>query len=407
MNTRREDEGQEKLAMVLSGGGGRGAFEAGVMQRLSLDPRFREPDIVTGTSAGAINAALFACGKSPEQIRDFWFEIGAARISRTNDSFFEDALKGLLAALSARGVFRALASRRGEHRGLAGSLSNFVELLLTDRFDLTRAWLSAIRPSYLIDLSKLRARLVDCFGGEIVPRERCSLAINAVDACTNRVVRYVTEATPRTGGDEYAVVNEITVDMVLASLSIPILFPAIRLDRRLLWDGGVLSNTPLAPAVALGAQRIVTVLVAHDVPFAEPAFDSLAQALGRLVDMLLENAYNVDRQLLLARNRIVELTAGQAGPVESADGGDGGRYRKVRLYEAIRPARDAAFDASSLLDFGAARLPHLYRHGQSAAAAWLRNGPREDDDARAAPPQARASAPPEAGNAGARREAAE
>jgi len=56
-------------------------------------------------------------------------------------------------------------------------------------------------------------------------------------------------------------VDAITVDMVLASASIPLLFPPVRVGHHLLWDGGLLVNTPLAPAVMLGAEDIVTVLV--------------------------------------------------------------------------------------------------------------------------------------------------
>ena len=55
--------------------------------------------------------------------------------------------------------------------------------------------------------------------------------------------------------------DAITVDMVLASASIPLLFPPVQVGRHLLWDGGLLVNTPLAPVVALGADEIIPVLV--------------------------------------------------------------------------------------------------------------------------------------------------
>jgi len=50
-------------------------------------------------------------------------------------------------------------------------------------------------------------------------------------------------------------VDAITVDMVLASASIPLLFPPVRVGHHLLWDGGLLVNTPLAPAVMLRRGR--------------------------------------------------------------------------------------------------------------------------------------------------------
>ena len=59
-----------KLGLVLSGGGARGAFQVGVYERLLRDPRFeRGPAVLSGTSAGAINAAMIAAGKSPASTR--------------------------------------------------------------------------------------------------------------------------------------------------------------------------------------------------------------------------------------------------------------------------------------------------------------------------------------------------
>lgn len=363
---------QGKLGLVLSGGGGRGAFEAGVISGLWQDPRFRDPDIVTGTSAGAINAALIAANRSPEQIRDFWFELEAARAACTNDSFVRE-LGFQLLKLGTQDPMRTLRCWRERSRGRrspAGLVSSLVEVLLTDRFDLLRYILLSVRETSLADNRRLRSVLVDAFGGERVQSKR-ALAINAVDARTNRAVRFVTRRTPRTRGDEYVVVPYITVDMVLASLSIPLFFPAISLEGRLLWDGGVLNNTPLAPAVALGAERVVPVLVTSLDEYDMKCFDSLESALERLIGTLLENAYNVDRQVLLARNGLAGM---QANSLKFGER----RHEDVELYEAIRPARDTAFDAGSLLDFSRNKLEYLYQHGRSSAAAWLRTGPRLD-----------------------------
>jgi predicted acylesterase/phospholipase RssA len=64
-----------KLGLVLSGGGARGAFQVGVYERLLRDPRFSDgPAVVSGTSAGAINAALIAAGKSPRDVAIQIFE---------------------------------------------------------------------------------------------------------------------------------------------------------------------------------------------------------------------------------------------------------------------------------------------------------------------------------------------
>ena len=64
----------EKLGLVLSGGGARGPFQVGVYERLLRDERFADgPAVLSGTSAGALNAAMIASGFSPVEIMEFWF----------------------------------------------------------------------------------------------------------------------------------------------------------------------------------------------------------------------------------------------------------------------------------------------------------------------------------------------
>jgi predicted acylesterase/phospholipase RssA len=246
-----------------------------------------------------------------------------------------------------------------------GLVALALEYLLTARFELVSRFLEGIREPFVFDTAPLRARLVDALGGERVPNRGFRLAVNTVDAHTGRVVRYVTAPAPVTRSPDYVVVDAITVDMVLASASIPLLFPAVQVGPHLLWDGGLLVNTPLAPVVALGADEIVTVLVTEP-PDPQPGpLAHFGRAVERTVDSFLENAYNVDRKLLLERNRVTRLTRG--------------RYRDVTLYEAVRPMRDACFDAGSYLYFERSVLERMYRAGRIATASWLARGPRVDD----------------------------
>src|SRR5262249_17931881 len=161
--------------------------------------------------------------------------------------------------------------------------------------------LDGIREPFLAETGRLRERLVKLFGGPRIPAKR-RLAINAVDVHTGRVVRYVTAPVPVVPASEYVVVPAISVDMVLASASIPLLCNPVPIGARLLWDGGLLVNTPLAPAVALGADQIITVLVTERHRGSGP-LKRLGRTVERTADSFLENAYNVDRMLLLERNR--------------------------------------------------------------------------------------------------------
>src|SRR5207248_6752396 len=86
--------GPRTLGLVLSGGGARGAFQVGVYERLLEDARFAAgPTVLSGTSAGGINAALIAAGKSPREMLQFWKAIADDPPVRASHLFFEDALR--------------------------------------------------------------------------------------------------------------------------------------------------------------------------------------------------------------------------------------------------------------------------------------------------------------------------
>ena len=138
----------------------------------------------------------------------------------------------------------------------------------------------------------------------------------------------------------------------------------MEIGDNLLWDGGLLVNTPLAPVVAMGADEIVTILVTEPPDPERRPLAHFGRAVERTVDALLENAYNVDRMLLLERNRVART--------------QGSHYREVTLYEAVRPARDGRFNAGSYLYFERQVMADMRRAGQKAARAWLAQGPRVD-----------------------------
>ena len=82
-------------------------------------------------------------------------------------------------------------------------------------------------------------------------------------------------------------------------------------------------------------------------------FPHFGRAVERTVDAILENAYNVDRKLLLDRNRLAHL---ESSP-----------YREVTLYDAVRPARDGSFNAGSYLYFERGVLDDMRAAGRRAA----------------------------------------
>jgi NTE family protein len=373
MSTRTSDGG--KLGLVLSGGGARGPFQVGVYDRLMDDRRFADgPAVLSGTSAGAINAAMIACGFSPHQMMDFWNEVADDPPIVVSARFFRSAVATVV-RLAVDEMLRAPKRLRSDLVRFAqrarhhwppriGTFSALVtDYVLTCRFDLVSALLDGIKEPFLADTGRLRERLVKLFDGPRIPAKK-RLAINAVDVHTGRIVRYVTAPVPVVPASEYIVVPAISVDMILASASIPLLFNPVPIGSRLLWDGGLLVNTPLAPAVALGADQIITVLVTERHHGSGP-LKRLGRTVERTADSFLENAYNVDRMLLLDRNRLAQI--------------EGSPYREVRLYEALRPLQDRMlFSAGSYLNFQRPMLAAMFRAGQRAATEWLLQGPPID-----------------------------
>lgn len=375
MSSLRAGESRRRtLGLVLSGGGARGAFQVGVYQRLLDDPRFSQgPGVLSGTSAGGINAALIAAGKSPREMMDFWYGIATDPPVVASDLFFHDAMMTLLRLmgsellrwLSTPAAIRDFLKRSRNHLSArpAALLATWVEYLLTARFELVSRFLQGVREPFIADTAPLRSRLVEALGGERI-RSPLRLAINTVDAHTGRLVRFVNYETSYTRTPDYCVVDAITVDMVLASASIPLLFPPVEIGHHLLWDGGLLVNTPLAPVVSLGADEIVTVLVTEPPDPIRGRFPHFGRAVERTSDTFLENAYNIDRKLLLERNRLARI--------------EQRTYRDVTLYEVVRPARDAIFTPGSYLFFEHGVIEHMHRLGVAAADAWLAAGPPVD-----------------------------
>lgn len=370
------------LGLVLSGGGARGAFQVGVWEVLYTHPKGLQtlPDVISGTSAGALNGAFIAAGLSPEEMLEFWLDISRNPPVVGNDAFFQSLLQTLQKIAFSeplrkverrkrelRTVFRML-KKHAWYRG-GGILSMFAEFLLTARFDNISQVLKGIKTTYLFNTDPVRERLREAIGGDYIRKTDVKLAINTVDVSSGKVIRLVNAAPTRlhvSSSLNYVEVPRIDIDMLLASASIPLLFKPVTVKDMTLWDGGVLVNTPLAPAVALGAERIIPVLVTllnYPDSAEGKSLPHFGSAVERLANTFLENAYNVDRKLLLERNELAqhvnELTV-------------------VELFRAIRPQSADLFDAGSYLYFEPDAIQDMYEAGKQAALRWLADGPHLD-----------------------------
>ncbi len=184
-------------ALILSGGGARGAFQAGVWQYLS-EIGWR-PDLICGTSVGGINAAAMGCQMTAGAMIRLW-------------------------------------KRYSRHRMYRMTFHKFL---------LSMGWKDRFFP--MMDTAPLRRILAEILDIEALRRCDMEIRVTAVNMRTSRL-RYFSH-------------EEITVDHLMAASAMPLIFPWQIIDGDPYWDGGVIANTPLRPALSRGAKTIVAVLL--------------------------------------------------------------------------------------------------------------------------------------------------
>jgi NTE family protein len=247
-----------RIGLVLSGGGANGAFEAGVVA--AIEEAGIRPTILSGTSAGALNVAAMAHGLDAEALGRLWRSTGPGDVYRLR----RDLWRALRPTVWLTGG------------GLAG-----------------RA-LGGIGWTWLLDTAPLRRTLVDALGGEHVDvDDELTVSVSAVDKPTGELVRFTNRLPPEhRRAPSYRQV-QLSVDHLLASAAIPLAFRPADLDGTRWWDGGLVANTPLAPAMAHEPDAVIVVTTAtRKRPAPKP--ESLADTIGLLIDNLLAHSLAAD-----------------------------------------------------------------------------------------------------------------
>lgn len=341
-----------RIALVMSGGGARGAYEAGVLSYLfqDLPPRLGRPvhfDIVTGTSVGAVHACYVA---ATQQEPDAGERLAAIWRSLSLDKVFEVGATDLI-----RVPWRLLGL--GGPAGLLPATAGGVPERLAGLFD--TGWLETIVLER-IAWDKLRENIDE---GRLH-----ALAIAATEVATGRSAVFVDNRTgtvPRWASDPFVVARpaKIGPPHALASAAIPLLFPALRIGRTYYCDGGLRLNTPLAPALRLGADRVLVIGLRHPrtpeeedriANRREANYSSPTYLLGKALNALLLDRveYDVDRLRLF--NAILESGVRNYGsdflqrinePIVELRNNP---YRIVRDF-FLRPSKDLGAVASDCL----------------------------------------------------------
>jgi NTE family protein len=353
--------GIPNTALVLSGGGARGAYEAGILAGVFDSLGATRPgehaafDVLTGTSVGAITAAhLAANAHRPDH--------GIAGLLRHWTSLRLDThlrlrLGRFLGSLP-QGMLRKMT--RGPGHGPRWG----------------RALLDSRPLERMVENDPAWERLHENIQRGLVK----ALIVSALNVADGRTVSFVELAPgqtyiPSRDSRRSSRIEPITATHVLASAALPLLFPSRRLGSSYFCDGGLRFNTPISPAIRTGARKLMIVALRARHPANEPA-DAIEQypnpvfLLGKILDALLLDPIDYDLAVMQRFNRMLEALSSAAPPeamehmerVLEADRGI--PYRRVQTL-VFRPSED----------IGVLALEHMQRHKprcrDGAATAFL------------------------------------
>ncbi|MBW3551899.1 MAG: patatin-like phospholipase family protein [Gemmatimonadetes bacterium] len=322
-----------ELALVLTGGGARGAYQVGLLRCLGR----RFPDlnvpIITGVSAGAVNAAHLAShhgnfGQAVEELTGLWSELTPEQVFRADVSSltwnvarwgFRLLSGGLVPAPQARGLVDTAPLRAYLEESMAAIEGEITGI----DYNLRRGTLKAV-------------------------------AISTTSYTTGQNVVWVQGRDIKLWerANRKSVKTAIRVDHVMASAALPLMFPAVCIGDQWYGDGGIRLAAPLSPALHLGARRVLAVSTRFDQSRAEAdeyevaGYPPPAQVMGVLMNSVFLDLLDQDVMRLERLNRLLDRL-----PPDQRNG-----MSPVR-FVVMRPSRDLSKLAAEFEP----RLPRAFR----------------------------------------------
>lgn len=377
---------EQKTALVLSGGGGRGAYHVGVYRAL-VDAGWvedgRGPDIIVGTSIGALNGAAIASGRTVAQLEALWRAMRTENVQTLSPevpTLLRPVLKYVFRDVLTSEALEPEDGRSGEANGgrrrstgpggwIGGGpfgqlFPPFLHIFDTSpwRHTLTEPQPTALGPLHWIDWQRINSQAAP------------ALTITATDVSSG-VLRTFSNRTP---GAASQPPDPITIDHLMASASIPLIYPWTDVDQRQYWDGAVLANTPLEPVIELAGEAEVDTVVVMMSPWAGPDDvtagsgapvplpDNLFQALARTLDWALAASYHTALDLLEERNQLAQAVAQL---VAAGLPWTGPRPRPFRRPLIVAP--EQLMPPDWIIDYEPATHEHLFELGYADAQRAL------------------------------------
>lgn len=302
-----------KLGLVLPGGGARAAYQVGVLRAIAdlLPARAINPfPVITGTSAGAVNATALA-------VHADRFRVAVGNLERVWRNFqVEQVFRADTASMIRSGLHWLFAMMSG-------------------------GWLLP-PPKSLFDNSPLRGLLKEQFDFE---RVRKSIEAGQLDALSIAAAGYITARSvsfyeSKGGGVPWARLRrvgepaQLSLDHLMASVAVPFLFPPVLMGDEYYGDGAMRQASPFSSAIHLGADRLLVIGTrneSHVVVPQPPACPTFGQIFGYMLDALFTDGLYADMERLTQINNLLDngLPA-QQGELH---------LRKINLL-VILPSRD-------------------------------------------------------------------
>ena len=286
---------ERRVALIMTGGGARAAYQVGVLRALSelLPAHVRTPfPIICGTSAGALNAAVLAADASNfrhgvRRLMTVWKNFHVNHVYRADAvGAFGNSSRWLFNALTG-GAFTRKPVSLLDNSPLVELLSRHLDFLAIQR---------------CIDAGDLIAFSVTCSG---------YTSGQSVTFFQGRPELQPWERARRIG-----LAMPITVDHLIASSALPFIFPPVRLNREYFGDGSMRQIAPVSPALHLGADRLLVIGVGRQLQNKSErvksiAYPSLAQIAGHALNSIFLDSLEVDLERLQRINRTIEIIPGE------------------------------------------------------------------------------------------------
>jgi len=308
--------------LALQGGGSHGAFTWGVLDRL-LEESWLRIEAISGTSAGAMNAAVLADG---------WTAAGAEGARQALDTYWRRVARAATFSPLQRSPLDRMMGRWTLDTSPA-----YVAL------DLTARILSPYDVNPL-GLNPLRDILTECIDFERLARAPIKL--------------FVTATNVRTGRGRIFRNAEITADALLASACLPTMFQAVEVDGEPYWDGGYAGNPTITPLIR-ESDAHDTILVQINPRERVDMPRSASEILNRLNEISFNSP-------LMKELRMIALLRQVADPGH----GEGARWAQMRTHRILTD-KLAEFGASSKLNAEWAFLSMLKEEGRRCADEFL------------------------------------